>query len=47
MQENPNEGLILNVHKINYRQFLNKTFDTHVEKPMAFKTLEKQTIYHS
>ena len=40
-QERPNECPILNFHKTHYRQSLNKTFGTHVEKSMFFKTLKK------
>ena len=46
-QESPNEGSILNFHKRHYRQSLNKTIGTHVEKSMVFKILKKQTVYHS
>ena len=38
-QESPNEDLILNIPKRQYRQSLNKTFGTHVEKSMAFKSV--------
>ena len=41
MQERPNECPILNFQNIHYRQSLNKTFGTHVEKSMVFKTLKK------
>ena len=41
MQERSNEGAILHVYKRHYRQSLNKTFGTHVEKSMIFKTLKK------
>ena len=41
MQERPNECPILNFQNIHYRQSLNKTFGTHVEKSMIFNTFKK------
>ena len=40
-KQRPNEGLILNLRKSPYSQFLSKTFGGHVEISMAFKTLKK------
>ena len=41
-QERPNEGPFLNVNKKLYRQSLNKTFSTHVEKSMVFKSFKNK-----
>ena len=40
-QEMPNDGPILNTHKIHYWQPLKKIFGIHVEKSMVFNTLQK------
>ena len=40
-KKRPYEGPILNIHKMYYRLSLNKTFGTHSEEAMVFKTLKK------
>ena len=40
-QERPNDGPILNIATIQYRQSLNRKFGTHVEKSMVFKSFKK------
>ena len=40
-QERSDEGQILKINKKFYRQSLNKTFHTHVKKPMAFKNFKE------
>ena len=40
-QEIPKKSPILYFYKRHYRQSLNKTFRTHVDKSMIFKTLKK------
>ena len=40
-QERPNDGQILNIDTIHYRQSLNRKFGTHVEKSMVFKSFKK------
>ena len=40
-QKRPNESLMLNIQKRQYRQSLDKTFDKDFEISMVFKTLKK------